>query len=344
MTDLTGKRIIIRVDGSHAIGLGHIFRMRTLGLALKDAGSFVVFLTKVDEAANMILRTTGLPCYIFHSDSYNSILSEVINSKTPDLIIQDILKTSSQSMKYLRQRSPAKLINFDDVGAGLVMADAVINSMVFHWPEYNIKDKQTQLFEGPQYMILQSEISKYVQLPHNMRSRAENVLLAFGGTDTHYVTERAIQAINNIETFLRIKINLGPGSNLTYALEHAVKESVHKIEVMYSVSNLIKEFHQTDLVLCAGGTMLYELAALGVPSVSIATEYHEIHNINYWSKVGTTVSLGWEKTLDFAQIYKIVEKILYDKQKRIQMSKIGKQTVDDLGIKRILEIIAEILK
>lgn len=341
MSILLDKRILIRVDGSHAIGFGHIYRMKTLSLALRETGSHVAFLTQADAAANNLLKTTGLSCHIFQPDSYDSALKEAIKKERPVLIIQDILETSAESMEHLRRLSSAKIINFDDVGTGLTMADVVINSMVFHWNKYKTDKIRTRLFEGPQYMILQPEISQHIHLNKRIPDKAENILLVFGGTDTHYVTERALEAINDINVTLNVKINLGPGSKVTRRLEQAVKASGHRIEVIRFAPSLFKEFYQVDLVICGGGNMLYELAALGVPSVSIATEPHEVDNINYWSETGTTVSLGWEEKLNMTQVSETVNRVLRDRERRAKMSEIGKQIIDDQGLSRVLRIIEE---
>lgn len=343
MTNLKGQSILIRVDGSHAIGLGHIYRMKTLALELQEAGSHVTFLTREDEVANNLLEATGLICYVFQPDSYNVALTEAIQAQQSDLIIQDILETSAECMETIRQLSPAKIINLDDVGAGLAMADVVINSIVFTWGRYRAEESQARLFEGPQYMILQPAISQYARLDKTIPDRAENVLLAFGGTDTHYVTERALQTINGIDAALNVKINMGPGSEFTPRLKQAIEASAHHVEIMYSAPGLLKEFYQADLIVCGGGIMLYELAALGVPSVSVATEPHEVCNVDYWSRVGATVSLGWEETLSLAQASEAIDGLLCDRQRRAEMSRIGKQTVDNLGLTRVLKIVEGVL-
>lgn len=336
---LLGKRILIRVDGSHSIGMGHIYRMKTLALALQQAGSQVAFLTKIDEVANNLLNTAGIASYVFQTDSYSSVLRKAIDEQKPHLIIQDILETTSELMRLLKDTSPAKIVNLDDVGAGLVMADVAINSIVFHWGKYKKDDCQAQVFEGPQYMILQPEVSRYINSVPKIPDEIQNILLAFGGTDTHYVTERVLPAIDNIEKKLSIKINLGPGSHLSPVLKEAVQKSIHQIDLMHSIPSLLKEFSQADLVICGGGNILYELAALGIPSVSIATEKHEILNTNYWSGIGTTISLGWEKTLTYAKISETVGSLLANKEQRREMSKLGKETVDDMGLVRVVKII-----
>jgi len=344
MINVVGKSILIRVDGTHTIGLGHIYRMKSLALSLREAGSNVAFLTKDDKVANNLLGTTGLSCFIFQPASYNLVLEEAIKEQQPDCVIQDILETSHESIEAIRRLSRAKIINFDDVGAGLAMADVVINSFVFSWGRYRADEVQTRLCEGARYTILQPAISKYSCLNKMIPDRAGKILLAFGGTDTHYVTERALEAVNDIRMVLDVKINLGPASNVTPRLEQIIEESRHRVEVIRFAEDLFKEFYQTDLVICGGGNMLCELATLGIPTVSIATEPHEIDNINYWSGIGTTVYLGWEKTLNITQISETVNSMLLDRERRTKMSKIGKQIMDSRGVVRVLKIIEETLK
>jgi len=342
MSNLTGKSFLIRVDGSHAIGLGHIYRMKSLAKALQKNGNTIAFLTQSDEEAKKILKDSGFPCYEFKTQSFRDVLHTVNTKHKPDIILQDILKTSTELMTMLRQCSSARIINFDDIGAGLKMADAVINCMVFHWEQYTSETVNTRLFEGPFYMIFQEEINSYIQLKRRIMNQAENILLTFGGTDTHYVTERAVEAINNFDGDLRIKVNIGPGGKISPNLQDAIKNSKHQILLIQSAPSLIKEFHESDIVICAGGIMLYELAALGIPSISIATEKHEIFNTNYWSDIGSTVSLGWEKEIDMNILPVVLMNLHTDKIRRTKMSQSGKKAINNCGIPRIMKIFEEL--
>ena len=339
---LKGKKILIRADGSHAIGLGHIYRMKALALALEEAGAHVAFLTQSDNVANHILLAVGSPCHAFQPSSYDTRLKQVLDVQQPDLIIQDILETSAESMTVLRELSRAKVVNFDDVGAGLTMAEAVINSLVFYWGRYKSDECTARLFEGPKYMILQREISPFVQLDKEITNSAKNILLSFGGTDTHHLSEKVLEAMNCVEGSFDLKVHLGPGTRSTPHLEELVKASSHRVEIIRSPDNLFEQFYKSDLVICGGGITLYELAALGVPSLSIATEDHEVYNTDYWSKIGTTISLGYEGTLDRSEISEAVSKLLSERDGRIEMSRMGKETVDDLGLDRVLKVIEEL--
>lgn len=337
------KHILIRVDGSHALGLGHIYRMKTLATALDEAGYGISFLTKEDSCTHHLLQATGLKIYTFRTDSYEEILHQAVHTEQPALILQDILDTSAEAMRLLRARTSARIINFDDAGAGLTMADAVINSIIFHYATYTRADCQVPLFEGPQYMILQPSITQFLHRSKYIPVEADNILLTFGGTDTHSITERALEAINMIPVPLAVTINLGPGSYFTPRLKQAIQDSTHHVVVLNAVPHLFAEFYRADIVVCAGGNTLYELAALGVPSIAIAAEPHEINNIRYWSQIGTTVCAAWENTLALDKLAKLVQALRIDDERRRSMSFIGKHAVDAQGLNRVRNIIEEVL-
>jgi spore coat polysaccharide biosynthesis predicted glycosyltransferase SpsG len=336
--------ILIRADGSHAIGLGHIFRMRTLAIALTQSGYRVSFLSLADQIATETLGVAGLTIYPFTSDSYGQELTKVLAERSPDLILQDVLDTTERGVEGLRKHSSAKLIHFDDTRAGLDYADAVINSMVFHWNRYESSHVRAKLYEGPQYAILPPEIAAHRQARKLMPDFARRILVAIGGTDTHFVTERVMQALNAIQIPLSITINLGPGAKQRHALNMAVAESKHKVNLLQSTPNLVLEYLKHDLVICGGGTMLYELAALGIPSMCIATEPHEILNMEYWASQGTSMAAGCEKHLCTESMAGNLSTVLEDRKLRIRMSAKGQKVMDHNGVQRVLTIIAEVLK
>ncbi len=340
---MSRHRILIRVDGSEEIGLGHVYRMKTLGQALSDKNNHVIFVSKNNGIANRILKNTRLNCRFFSEPSYESVLKKVVAELRPHLIIQDTLQTSLSAMKILRKITKTKIINLDDRGTGLAMADAVINSIAFQWKPYQTSNRQTRLYEGPQYMILQTELGRFSRREKVISKQAKHLLLSFGGTDTHFMSERLLEILNQLERKLFIKINLGAGRKMSRRLEAAVKNSHHRIQIIQSVKNLFEYFFKSDLVICAGGITLYELAAMGIPSAAVATETHEISNVNYWSKRKSTVSLGWRDDLDRKSTKEKIDRLCGDSKRRLEMSRTGKQTMDTRGLDRVLKIVEDTL-
>jgi spore coat polysaccharide biosynthesis predicted glycosyltransferase SpsG len=338
------KLLFIRADGSHVIGLGHIYRIKTLAKSLISMGGRVVILTLENPISVIKLQDSEAEIYTYQEGHYHEVFLKLVKTLQLDLLIYDCLAISEEEIAMVKQIKPhLKILTFDDVGDGLKNADVVINSFAFHWNLYNPSEVITKLFEGPKYMIMQSEIDNYINQKKYITDQVNSIFIAFGGTDTHFVTERVLAAINGIDIPLNIKINLGPGSQSTPNLMQYAKESCHRVKILYATPNLFQEFCQSDLVLCAGGNMLYELAALGLPAIAIATEKHEIYNIDYWSNVGTIVALSWEKDLQPEQIRNTVSQLIYDKPQREKMSKLGKEMVDTQGLARVLKIINDLL-
>lgn len=193
-------------------------------------------------------------------------------------------------------------------------------------------------------MILPPRINRYASRTRKCPPRARKVLLAFGGTDTRHITSRALEAMNRIPSGLRVRVNLGPGTQDTARLRRAVKKSPHQVAIARNVPDLLGAMWRADLVVCAGGNMLCELAVMGVPSVAIAAERHEVLNINYWSAVSSTVCGGWERTLDLARLADIVNDTLRNPSRRAQLSRCGKAGIDGNGLRRVLTILANICR
>jgi UDP-2,4-diacetamido-2,4,6-trideoxy-beta-L-altropyranose hydrolase len=334
------KNILIRVDGSHTIGLGHIYRMKSLAEKLIALGFRVSFVTRPDTVGATILQKAEFEIF-FQIEDDTLISSKIFQKLSPNLIVFDILSTNSKQLSELREMSTSPLLAFDDTGAGLKQADCVINALVFSWDQYKANACNATLYEGPTYLILQPLPSRRWEQKINLK-RGNNIFLAFGGTDDHHVTQRMLEALNKIELNLNIFINLGPGTESDVIKETAITGSPHNIAVVHSEPDLFTRFLETDLVICGGGIMLFELAALGVPSAAIATERHEIYNIKYAANSGFTQALGWEGDMDFTNAAIEISNLLVENKTRRQMSRRGLETVDGGGLDRCAAIVSEL--
>lgn len=338
-----GRTALIRADGSHETGLGHVYRMRALAVELNNRGWQVEFLSRQDRVAVGLVESAGIRVHTFAEKGFWKCLEKAVENFDPEVVICDVLETSPDMMAGIRRRVNACVVNMDDVGAGLQLADVVINAMVFQWGRYDSTKCRARLLEGPDYMILQPDLLRYAGRHRPVSKNAVDVLMAFGGTDTHFVTERVLDAVNKMDTRLNLKVSLGPGTARTSGFEQAVQASPHFVSVVQSCPDLFREMVAADIVLCAGGVMLYELAALGVPSVSVATEPHEVFNMDYWAGIGTTIPAGCEKNLDGHRVTAAVLDLAKDPDRRFEMSRKGRRAVDALGLQRCVCAIEEMM-
>ncbi len=337
--NLNNKRVLIRADGSHSIGLGHVFRMLALARALRSDGANVRFVSKDDVVCNRMITDAGFHCVSCLGDSVDDVLENEISISDPHLLIFDVLKTNDTTLKMVRSNTDAKMVTFDDVGAGLQHAEAVINGIAFSWGVYERERCNAKVYEGPQYIVLGSGIESYLDKKREPRVDANRIMVAFGGSDTHGLTAQVLKALNGASKKLSIRINMGPAFDEGSLFVDAVMGSPHDIQLCRNTSDIYEEMMRSDLVICGGGIMLYELAALGIPSISVATEEHEELNLKYWSAIGTILPIGARTDISESKLVGCVIGLLNDSEARITMSECGRRTVDGKGLKRVVDII-----
>jgi len=338
----TGKAIL-RADGDHQIGLGHIYRIRALGCALSVTGRQVVYVTLGGTAGERLLRETDLPIFTVEDRNSPYVPADVLDTFDPDVVLLDVLDCDGSLLKALKKSTDARLIVMDDTKAGLECADVAINAIVAQHGAYSTDGIQAALYEGPAYMILNSDVAKVVRRDGTKVDQARKILLSFGGTDTHNVTERMLDALNGVPDTFDIRVSLGPASEPSDHLEKIAAASSHNVHILHEVPSLIAEFAAADLVICAGGISLYELAAIGVPAAAIASEPHEVDTIRYCAAHGTCLDLGWERDMDFSLAAIAVTALAADPSARRDMAQKGPALVDGQGLRRCVELISESL-
>ncbi|MCK4830120.1 hypothetical protein KA005_81130, partial [bacterium] len=112
---LKRKRIIIRLIGYEAVGMGHIYRSRTLAHTIKDHEIIFICDAKSQLAVQKIVGHDYIEAV-----PEEKIVERIISLK-PDLVINDILDTSDEYIRTLKQHQ-IKVVNFEDMGAGAALA------------------------------------------------------------------------------------------------------------------------------------------------------------------------------------------------------------------------------
>jgi len=338
-----GSRVLIRVDGSAGKGLGHIYRMRQLGMGLRAAGITPAFVTLNDPYAVPLLEKTGLPCHVFDLGMESSCFTRAVEVEKPNLVINDILKTDDSWMDHVISTANVPVINFDDEGAGLNRASAVVNALIHSWGGYKREVVTAKLYEGVKFLILQESLKKYRAEPYSKRKKEFDLVVFFGGTDTRNVASTFVESIEGLKGPLKILLVLGSSSNIPGLGigEHVLRG--HFLSVKADVPDLFKLISRTVLVLCAGGMSLFEVACLGLPSVCVATEKHEIFNCEYASSIGFSKYAGYYEDITAVAVGDIVRKVYADKKSLMFMSMVGKRAIDCDGLKRVVNIVKLLL-
>ena len=318
---LTKKNIAIMVNGNNSIGMGHIYRM----LDLAD-----MFYTKpvffYDE--NLTERSAfGNTTYELQSFSNRRELLNMLDWGNYDIVINDILDTDKDYITEIKSiSSEPKVVNFEDNGSGRYAADLVVNAL------YSGDNPEYAIYSGEEYYIVPKSFTFFneIQIKNNVNS----VFICFGGADPRNYTEMVMDLIGQDEfRHLSFHVVIGRAKKNVNELLCRASENLH---IYYDIKCMPKIMSQCDVAITSRGRTCFELAYLGIPTLSIAQNDKEMmhsfvieengflsldNHADYEEvkrNVSTLINLSYQKRLD-----------MQSKLKRKDLSK-GRNRVRDL--------------
>lgn len=273
---LSTPKVAMYVNGNRYRGTGHVYRSLELADEFNAKPDIYYDVNQTNkeifgETTHNLIPVDGL------ADLYN-----VISKKDYSLFINDILDTNIDYMIGLCKCLPhAKIINFEDSGEGTMKADVVINSL------YD-KSNNSNVFSGPKYYICPKSFLFYE--PIQIKEHVKNVFISFGGADPQDYTDRLLKIIDTPEyKNLKFTVVLGRAKdNVEELLQYNNREN---IQVIYDTNSMPELMVQCDIGVTSRGRTAYELAILGIPTISIAQNEREnqhsfVNNENGFSYIG----------------------------------------------------------
>ena len=273
---LERQRVAIYVNGNNKRGIGHIYR------ALEVADEFYVKPDIYYDINQTEPKTFGRTTH--HLIPVNGIaeLFEKCKENNYTIFINDILTTSIDYMIGLRTVLPnAKIINFEDDGEGVNNADLVFNALLH-------ETKLPHVYAGEKYYISGKSFLFYK--PIEIKDIVKRVFISFGGADPQNYSDRILNIIIKPEyQNYQFVVVLGRAKqNTTMLMEY---NNYSNIEVLYDVDNMPEIMVGCDVGITSRGRTGYELAMLGIPSISMAQNSREekhgfVCNENGFSYIG----------------------------------------------------------
>lgn len=324
---LKRKKIIIRAEGYPEIGLGHIYRAILLSNSLMEHNVIIV-LSEKSQLGIQKVRERFLKYYVIKDETE---FEELLKQEQPDILINDILNTSVQYMENTRTLAK-RVVNFEDIGEGSHLADAVINAL------YEKGLPGENYFWGHKYYCLRDEF--LITPPREFSTEVENVLIAFGGTDPGHYTEKVLDVIESMPTDEKLEYQfvLGLGFDREKEFNERVGKSRHNISVIKDVKMMSKYMAKADIAISSQGRTMYELAAMKVPTIIMAQNERETtHEFGYLKNGFMNLGNGME--LENETLREMLTVLIHTPQIRKQMRKSMAQMKLTDGIERVKNII-----
>lgn len=323
---LKRKRILLRCVGQQKFGMGHIYRCLTI--AYKLIGHDLLFVT--DSASTMgleKLKESFFPVKVVGNDGE---YEEVMKEYAPDIIINDILNTTTAFVALERQYAK-RIVNFEDVGQGAAFADVVINALYENHP-----DKPGNVYEGSDYYFIRDEFLE--ETPKDFSEKCRNILVMFGGADPADLTGRLYEICKVLHSKMKdVEFHFITG--FAYGRkDEIVDDPDNNIFVHHDCKRVSRFMKKADLCITSQGRTIYELASMGVPAVVLAQNEREAEHV--FAGLGNGfINLGLGKNTDAITIIKTIQWLYDTPNVRKEMRNIQLSRKFEKGQERVMDLI-----
>lgn len=275
--------LYIRVDMNEKIATGHVMRCLAIADAARVRGEDTTFIL-ADEQAVELLRERGYASVVLYSQ-WNDMEGELaaLHRVIGDYQIKRLLIDSYQvTDNYLRSlRGYVEIFYIDDINAFHYSVDAII-CYANYWQKFNyhMHYKKQKLYLGTQYMPLKKAFFDCEK--KQIKPQVENILLLSGGSDPYDILKNILERMER-EKYQKIEVICGIYYPKYESLCQKYAENKN-ISVHQGVSNIEYYMKEADLAVSAGGTTLYELCAVGTPTISYAFADNQLENVKKFEK------------------------------------------------------------
>jgi UDP-2,4-diacetamido-2,4,6-trideoxy-beta-L-altropyranose hydrolase len=233
--------------------------------------------------------------------------------------------------------SSLRLLLWDDYGhAEHYSADLVLNQNLHATAEmYSHREPHTRLLMGPRYAQIRGEFLDWRDWKREIPAVARKVLVTLGGADPGNVTGKVVQALAPLHNIEAVVVAGGNNPNIE-ALRSAVAPLSNSVRLVVDAPNMPELMVWADIAVSAGGSTCLELAFMGLPSLVIALNEEQVKIAGEFDREGVGVNLGDHRGLSVERLATVLELVLNDLPLRKQMNERGRQSVDGLGVCKVI--------
>ena len=321
--------------------MGHIVRCLALAGVLRDAyGCGVSFCMSQDDVGIARVQERGWPVLrVSAEESRFGGGERIADSGGVDGVIVDLPNgVSAGFVRSLRASHPeAVILLMDGTCSGRLEADLVV-SPIERLPQAAAWEGFRGVrYEAPAYAILDPA---YAVVPKRGAAVAgtPRILVTMGGSDPCGVTLQALRALDAMQESFEIVIAAGPAFMHEAALTawRGAARHAYKIKRENSLLDLMLN---SDLAVVSFGTTVYELAATGLPAVTLSISDDHWQSAEVFARNGSMISLGLCSSVDDLTIQNAVRRLLTDRAYWFAMAQRGQATVDGKGAERVAELL-----
>lgn len=338
----------IRADGNEKLGMGHLMRCLSIALALRESGFSVVFIT-VAEDGREILAGKGFEQLVLHSDYTHmeaeyEALQRIVRERELALLLVDSYQVTPGYLKKVREWVPVVCLE-EEIREGYP-ADGIINYNIYA-PDLSYSrqsGEKTHWYLGSLYAPLRPE---FAQGAVPIRERARKVLITMGGSDACNISGQLLKKFLQRQEadFAGLEYEVVCGAFNPHREELTrLAAGNPRVHIRASVEDMAGLMKQCDIALSAAGSTMYELSALGVPTVCCYYVDNQRRIAEGFARRTKVVNAGDYTAAPEAVLEEMVQaagKLLQSKTLRKETAESMQAVADGRGAKRLAEALEQ---
>lgn len=254
------KKIIFRADGNSKVGLGHLYRVFALFEMLKENYECIL-ITRSDSELRVIPKSYDviiIPVEVGFEEEPNWLSQRYeISIYT---IIADGYGFDADYQKEIKKIG-YKLIYIDDLATYEMHADVVINHSLAVKPKSFIAKPNTLFGLGSKYAMLRP---RFIEVAKKTKQAIdiERVFVSFGGADFHDLTYKAVEALTQIKSIIKIHVLIGAAykhQNIYKIKKENTNIIIHK---NLPEAEVLKVMERAQLAIIPSSTISYEVCSV----------------------------------------------------------------------------------
>lgn len=341
---------LIRADGNAEIGAGHLMRCLTIADELqKYAGSREILFVCAGRESAELAESRGYEAFILESDPRDMegelsawpLIPGI--GKKKNVILVDSYFVTDHYLRAISEYGTVTLL--DDMGEEHFPVDRIINYNAFAdrgQYERLYGNSHTELILGSAYVPLRPQ---FREKSYRVREKAGNILITTGGGDIHNIAGQILKKIQEKTAcgVLNYHLIIG-GFNPYYDEMKALEEQSSNLHIYHNVQDMAGLMVQCDLAVTAGGSTVYELAAVGVPFICFSYAENQEKITEYLHREEIAFSAGKYHRNPEAVLERIADQAIalaQDYEERSKCYLMERKLADGLGAERLAKLLAE---
>ena len=176
-----------------------------------------------------------------------------------------------------------------------------------------------------------------------VKKNAKSILILQGGSDSNLVSLNILNAINDFDNKISFTLIVGSEFKGWNQLNY-FRKKIKNIKILHNVRNIFEIMVKNDIVISAAGNTLIESLYLGIPTIIVCAENHEMYIANFVSEKNLAKNLGVGSNITKRKLLSTVENFIEDFQMRKNLNKKSKCEVDGKGVSRVANMVFKYYK